>query len=272
MRIALYVALILVGIWIVASGFMYFFQRKFQYWPDTDDVALPRGERYAGLEDVAFQTSDDVTLRAWYWPGTRDTVLILFHGNAGNRANRLEWLEPFHALGWGLLFVDYRGYGGSSGAPSEEGLYLDAEAAVDYLRGRGVEHLVYIGESLGVGVAVEAAVRRPPRAIILQAGAASLVPIGRRLYPWLPIESLMKDRYEAAKRIPDVQCPVLCIHGTDDGHIPLALGRELFDAAPEPKEWYPVEGGGHNNLPATAGREYYARVQAFLESAQTNRR
>ena len=272
MRVTLYVVLILAGIWVIASGCMYAFQRKFLYWPDTDDVALPRDARYAGLEDVSFATSDGVTLRAWYWPGTRDTVIVLFHGNAGNRASRLEWVEPFHALGWGVLLVDYRGYGGSGGSPTENGLYTDAEASADYLRGRGVEHLVYFGESLGCGVAVEAAVRRPPRALILQAGAASLVPIGQRLYPWLPIGLFMKDRFDAVDRIPEIACPLLSIHGTDDTHIPIAMGRALFDAAPEPKEWYAVEGGGHNDLPSTAGREYYARVQAFLEQVQAKRR
>ncbi|MHC4550837.1 MAG: alpha/beta hydrolase [Planctomycetota bacterium] len=249
------------GIWVLLAGLVYLFQRRLQYLPDTSEVGPPR----AGIEDVALHTSDGVALRAWYWPGTRELTLVFFHGNAGHRGDRLEWLEPFHQLGWGLFLLDYRGYGGSRGSPTEEGLYRDAEAAVDYLHGRGVARLVYFGESLGCGVAVEAAVRRPPVALILQAGAASLVGVARKAYPWLPVGLLMKDRFDAAARIPRVRCPVLCVHGSRDELIPVALGRALYDAAPEPKEWFELSDAGHNDLPWTGGRAYYERIHTFLE-------
>lgn len=239
---------------------MYAFQRRLQYFPARDVPPPPDG-----VEDVTFEASDGVPLRAWYWPGTRDTTLVLFHGNAGHRADRLEWMRPLHVLGWGVFLVDYRGYGGSGGSPTEQGLYTDGEAAADYLRGRGLQKLVYFGESLGCGVAVETAVRRPAAGLICQAGAASLVAVGKRAYPWLPVGLLMRDRYEAAARIGEARCPILCIHGTADATIPIAMGKELFDAAREPKAWYAIEDAGHGDLSEVGGAAYYERVHEFLE-------
>ncbi|MHC4135240.1 MAG: alpha/beta hydrolase [Planctomycetota bacterium] len=239
---------------------MYVFQRRLQYFPARQVPPPPEG-----VEDVTFTASDGVTLRAWYWPGSRDVTLVLFHGNAGHRGDRLEWMTPLHVLGWGLLLVDYRGYGGSEGSPTEQGLYRDGEAAADYLRGRGLAKLVYFGESLGCGVAVETAVRRPPAGLICQAGATSLVAVGKRAYPWLPVGLLMRDRFDSAARVAEARCPVLCIHGTDDTTIPIEMGRALFDAAREPKEWFPIDGGGHNDLSEVGGAAYYERVHEFLE-------
>jgi len=164
-----------------------------------------------------------------------------------------------------VLLLDYRGYGGSGGAPTEEGLVDDAEAAARWLEGRGAGKVAYFGESLGCGVAVALAARRPPAALILQSGADSLVHVAQRAYPVFPIGLLMKDRFDAAAQIASVPAPLLSIHGTEDELIPMAFGRALFDAAPGPKEWYPVEGAGHNDVSTRAGSAYYARVHAWLE-------
>jgi fermentation-respiration switch protein FrsA (DUF1100 family) len=247
---------------------VYAFQRRLQYFPGHDVPPPPEG-----VEDVTFDAADGVALRGWYWPGSRDTTLVLFHGNAGHRGDRLEWMRPLHVLGWGVFLVDYRGFGGSAGSPTEQGLYADGEAAANYLRGRGLQKLVYFGESLGCGVAVETAVRRPPAGLILQAGAASLVAVGtaslvavgKRAYPWLPVGLLMRDRYDAAARVAEARCPILCIHGTDDRTIPIEMGRALFDAAQEPKAWFAIDGAGHSDLSDVGGAAYYERVHEFLE-------
>jgi len=236
------------------------FQRRLLYFPAHDVPPPP-----AGIEDITFTAEDGVPLRAWYWPGSRDVTLVLFHGNAGHRGDRLEWMRPLHVLGWGVFLVDYRGFGGSAGSPTEQGLYRDGEAAAAYLRGRGLAKLVYFGESLGCGVAVETAVRRPPAGLICQAGAASLVAVGKRAYPWLPVGLLMRDRYDAAARVGEARCPVLCIHGTDDNTIPIEMGRALFDAVQAPREWFAVEGGAHSDLAEVGGAAYYERVHEFLE-------
>lgn len=249
------------GILVVAA---FLLQRRMQYFPSAGDAAPPPG---LGIEDVTLEASDGVRLRAWLWLGTRNVVLVVFHGNAGERADRLSWMEPFHRRGWGVLLLDYRGYGGSGGSPTEKGLARDADAAVAFLESRGHRRIVYFAESLGCGVAVAAAARHPPLAMVLQSGALSLVDVARRAYPWLPVGLLMKDRYDCRAAIGHAGCPVLVVHGAGDTLVPVALGRALYDAAAEPKEWYELPDAGHNDLVYLGGRAYVDRVHAFLERA-----
>jgi fermentation-respiration switch protein FrsA (DUF1100 family) len=267
-RFVVRVLLLAGGAWAAAVGAAFLLQRRMMYFPDPTDPAIPPGR---GIEDVTLVASDGVRLRAWLWPGTRDAVLLVFHGNAGNRANRLEWMEPFHDRGWGVLLLDYRGYGGSGGRPTEEGLARDADAAVAFLEARGHRTIVHFAESLGCGVAVAAAVRRPPAAMVLHSGAVSLAQVAKRAYPWLPAGLLMKDRFDCEDTIGGAGCPVLVVHGSRDELIPPALGRALYDAAAEPKEWYEVEGAGHNDLPFVGGRAYVDRVHSFLAAAISRR-
>ncbi|MHC5009776.1 MAG: alpha/beta hydrolase [Planctomycetota bacterium] len=261
-RIVLWVA----GIWLVVTAIAFFFQRQFQYFPAGGPVPRPTGPPYGDLEDVRLEASDGVDLHAWYWPNGDAATILFLHGNAGHRGHRLSWITRFHAMGWGVFILDYRGYGGSSGSPSEEGLYLDAEAAAAFLEERGAGPVVYFGSSVGSGVAVELAVRRPPAALILQGGSTSHVDVARRVYPFLPVGLLLRDRYDALSRIERVTCPLLAIHGTDDEIVPASLGRALFDAAPDPKTWFEVEEAGHNDVPDVGGPAYYAAIQSFLES------
>src|SRR5262245_47435141 len=162
-------------------------QRKLMYFPSAAAVALPAGPRYAGIEEVSLKASDGVPLKAWYWPNKRPETLVIFHGNAGDRGDRLPWMESLRETGAAVFILDYRGYGGSGGSPSEEGLYRDAEAAEAWLSGRGIGPLIYVGESLGSGVAVELALRRPPAALVLQSAFTSAVDVAKAAYPYLPV-------------------------------------------------------------------------------------
>jgi len=259
--------LLLVGIaWVAVVILAYLFQRRLMYFPDAAEVPDPHR---AGLEDTALVAADGTRLRAWYWPGRNGAVLLFLHGNAGDRGDRLNWVAGFHALGWGVFLLDYRGYGGSEGSPSEAGLAQDADAAADFLRDRGVAKVVYFGESIGCGVATALAARRPPAALVLQGGASSVAAVAARHYRFLPIGLIVKDRYDAAAAIGTVPCPVLSIHGSDDGIVPIELGRELHDAAKAArfKEWYEIEGAGHNDVAYAGGRAYYTRVHDFLTRA-----
>jgi len=249
------ILVLLAGAYVVVAALVFLFQRRLQYHPDPDPVPAPDG-----VIPVTLETAGGVRIEAWDWPGERETTLVYFHGNAGHRGDRKETLARFRELGWSVFVVDYRGYGGSGGSPTEEGLYRDAEAVADHLEGRDV---VYFGSSLGCGVAVELAARRPPKALVLKSGAASLADVGQRAYPWLPVRLLMKDRFDAARRIGAVSCPVLFLHGTDDDLIPVEMGRALFEAANEPKRWIAFEGAGHNDLPWAPG--YYEAIHEFLE-------
>jgi hypothetical protein len=251
-------------IYLIVVLLVYFFQRKLQYFPEPGKVPLPRGEEFTSLESFEVTTSDNVRLQGWYWPGTRPVTLLVFHGNAGHRGYRLEWLKDLHGLGLGISIIDYRGYGGSEGSPTETGLYLDAEAALKWLEARGAGKIVYLGESLGCAVAVEMALRHPPQAMVLQSGFLSAADIAKSVYPFLPVGLLMKDRYDHSGKAGEVACAVLVLHGSADSLIPCRQGRALFEALPEPKEWLAIQGGGHNDLPWVGGKEYLERIDAFV--------
>ena len=173
-------------------------------------------------------------------------------------------MDLLRKTGAGVFIVDYRGYGGSEGSPTEDGLYLDAEASIQWLEERGAGPLVYFGESLGVGVAVELAQRRPPAGLILQSGFTSAVDVARSIYWFLPVSLLMKDRYESSAKIAGARAPILCIHGAKDRIIPIRFGRRLFEAAAEPKEWFEVPEAGHNDLPYIGTLDYLERIERFL--------
>jgi uncharacterized protein len=254
----------LAAMYIIAVVLVYLFQRKLQYFPDPSEVPLPQGEEYLGLETVELTTVDGLHITGWHWPGDRPVTLLIFHGNAGHRDHRLDWIKEFHSSGYGIFILDYRGYGGSEGSPTEEGLYRDGEAALQWLKHKRVSKIVYLGESLGCGVAVELATRHPPDALILQSGFSSALAVARKAYPYLPVRLLMKDRYECMEKIQKIKCPLLMIHGERDSIIPIGVGRDLFEAAKGPKEWFPVPGADHNDLPWTGGRAYLEKIDAFL--------
>ena len=255
---------LLTGGYVLLCVVMALIQRRLQYLPTVEDVPFPSESWYHGLEDVTLDTADGFRLRAWYWPGTRPITLVIFHGNGGNRLHRLDWAVGFHRRGFGVFLLDYRGYGGSEGSPTEEGLYLDGEATVRWLEAKGAGKLVYVGESLGSGVAVEMAVRQPPAALIVQSGFSSAVDVARNAYPFLPVGLLMKDRYENADKIGKVKSPCLFIHGEKDRIVPVDLGRRLFERASEPKEIFLLPAADHNHLIYIGGKRYYDRVETFL--------
>ena len=255
------IALLLLGGWLALCGVMYLFQRRLQYFPDADPVPSPRR---SGLEEITLTTSDDLKIKAWYWPGKRDATLLVLHGNAGHRGHRLDWVSGFHSRGWGIFLLDYRGYGGSEGSPTEEGLALDADAAADFLKARGVKQVVYYGRSLGAGVALSLAARRLPVALIIESGAVSFVEVAQQAYPFLPVGWLMKDRFDNRPLLDKITCPGLFIHGSDDRIVPTPLGKRLYEAYGAEKELYIIEGAGHNDTSMIGGKEYYDRIDAWL--------
>ena len=261
----------LAALYLVFAGLVYLFQRKLQYFPDPASVPLPHNPKYHGIETANLTTIDGLRLFAWHWPGRLPATLVIFHGNAGHRGHRLDWIEDLHSLGYGVFALDYRGYGGSEGSPTEEGLYRDGEAALQWLGKQGIQELVYFGESLGCGVAVEMAKRQPPLALILQSGFSSAWDVARKAYPYLPVRLLMKDPFDSKQKMAKILCPVLSIHGERDSIVPLKLGRALYDAANEPKTWFPIPEANHNDLPWVGGKTYLEGIQQFLQQRVLSR-
>jgi fermentation-respiration switch protein FrsA (DUF1100 family) len=231
-------------------GGLYLFQQQLLYRPGKIRPAL--GElAQLGVREVVLTTADGLSLFSWYLPpGAGRPVIAYFHGNGGHVGYRAERLRRFAREGYGVLLAEYRGYAGNPGRPCEAGLYLDAEAAVDFLAGERIapSRLVLWGESLGSGLAVYLAARREVAAIILEAPFTSVVAAAQRHYPFLPAAMLVRDRFDSLSRIGQVSAPLLVLHGERDMIIPIRHGRALLDAAPQPKEGWFAPAAGHENL------------------------
>jgi fermentation-respiration switch protein FrsA (DUF1100 family) len=192
-------------------------------------------------------------------------VILFFHGNAGNISHRLDTLEIFHTLGLSTFIIDYRGYGQSEGRPSEQGTYLDAEAAWRYLveqRQVPPERMIIFGRSLGGAVAAWLAQAHPPRALILESTFTSLPDMAATYLPFLPVRSLARFDYNTLARLPDIHCPVLVVHSPDDEVVPYSHGRQLFEAASEPKEFLELRGGHNEGF--LISDNYQAGLEAFI--------
>jgi len=229
---------------------MYFLQRGLQYFPQ-DKGLTPEAVGLSGVAVNLLDTPDGERIVTWYVaakPG-RPTV-VYFHGNAGEIGDRPTRFRYYTDRGFGVLYVSYRGYGGSTGSISEKGLITDALTAYDWLIAQGVQpsQIALLGESLGTGVAVQLAAQRSVGAIALEAPYTSTADIGAAIYWWLPVRLLMKDQFRSIEHIGAVKAPLLFIHGDADAIIPVSYGRSLFAAANEPKEIAVIPGAGHDVL------------------------
>lgn len=268
-RAALRVGIIAVVTYLVVVIVTAVFQRHLIYFPSRALEALPSdvGLRY---ESVDFTAGDGVRLHGWYVPREDAIATFLFcHGNAGNISHRLVTMQTLHMLGFNVFVFDYRGYGRSAGKPEEKGLYLDAQAAWDYLthtRGETAERIVLSGESLGGAVAVDLATHVQPLALVIESTFTSLADVGRKHYPLMPVRLIIGDQYRSVEKIGVVKCPVLIFHGSDDELVPIAMARELFAAAHEPKQFIETP-GGHNEAGFAYAREHAEAVREFIKQA-----
>jgi len=241
---------------------MYVFQRSLMYFPDQARTP-PATAGLPQAEEVTLTSADGEKLVAWYAPpqGTKP-VVIYFQGNAGAldlRADRFRWLI---ADGTGLLALSYRGYGGSTGKPTEAGLIDDAAAAYDFAVARyPARRIVLWGESLGTGVAVAVAAERDVGGIILDAPFTSIADVGAAAYPFVPVRWFIKDPFQSDERIAHVNAPLLVLHGEFDRIVPIRFGEKLFSLAKEPKRMVRFPLGGHVDLDDHGAQKI---VKAFL--------
>ena len=249
-------------------------QRTLMYFPDRH-VPSPAVTGLPDVEAVQIPSADGVTLQAWFLPSrvqSSSPTVLVFNGNAGNRAYRSPLAAALRRQGLSVLLFDYRGFGDSGGSPSERGLYDDARAVRSYLAGRSdvrADRLVYFGESLGTAVAVRLAVEHPPAALILRSPFTSMVDVGRLHYPILPVRWLLRDRFSSIDAIESVRSPVLIVAGDRDRIVPLEQSRRLFERTPEPRELVVVRGADHNDAALLDGRELIDAVRRFIESHAT---
>lgn len=262
--------LILAGAYLLLVAFAYMTQAGMLYLPELPGRQLEATPNAIGLdyEDVMLDTSDGVRIHSWFVPGESTRALLYFHGNAGNISHRLHSIRQFHDLGLSVFIIDYRGYGKSEGAPSEDGLYRDAEAAWQHLtdvRGIPAKDIVVFGRSLGGSIASWLASIRSPGALILDSSFTSVPDVGQEAYPWLPVRLLSRFRHATIEYVTKATCPVLVVHSRHDDIIPFHHGEALFSAANEPKFFLELR-GGHNDASITSEAVYVDGLRDFLRS------
>ncbi|MGH7836147.1 MAG: alpha/beta hydrolase, partial [Candidatus Binatia bacterium] len=220
---------------------------------------------------VYFTTTDSVRLNGWFIPHPRaKATLLWFHGNAGNVGHRVENIKLLHdQVGINIFIFDYRGYGRSNGKVSEAGTYTDGAAALSYLRSRkdvDPDSILFFGRSLGAAVAAEVATRGRCQGLILETPFSSIRDMARAAFPLLPIAGLLRTKYDTVEKVKNINCPLLVLHGDRDEIVPFSQGRKVFEAAPEPKEFYAISGAHHNDTYIVGGRAYFAALKRFIES------
>lgn len=255
----------LVGLYLLALVAGYLLQHRLLYPIDGQYVA-PAAVGLAGIEEMRIAAPDGAQVLAWYAaakPGA--PTLLYFHGNGGSLAARTPRIERFRGEGWGVLMMTYRGYGGSTGVPSEADNIADAIRAYDTLRARGVpaDDIVLYGESLGTGIATRVAVARPAAGLILDAPYTSIPDVGATAFWFMPVHAMMRDRYETKRIIDQVRVPILIVHGVLDRTIPVAMGRRLAALATVPVTLVEIPRGGHSDLYIN-GNDALSAVRAFI--------
>ena len=260
------------GIFFVAylswGAVLYIMQPRFLYGPVREVFYTP-GELGLDFEDVVYKSADGLKLSGWYIPAKSSEFTVLFcHGNGGNMAHRLDSISIFHNLGLNCFIFDYRGYGDSQGKPSEEGTYLDAEAAYKWLieeEKTPADTIIIFGRSLGGSIAAKLATKVKARALAIESAFTSYVDVGKRFYPYMPVRWFARFKYRTIDYVKDVHCPVMLIYSKDDELVPFEFGPELYEAANEPKEFIEIF-GSHNDCFLVSGEIYKQAWTKWLTS------
>jgi fermentation-respiration switch protein FrsA (DUF1100 family) len=263
------VGALLVGVLILGflTGCWNWFVESQVFFPDTTieqtplDLDLP-------FEDIWFTSGDSVRLHGWLVPASSPKHLLLFcHGNAGNISHRLDNVRLLHNRGISVFIFDYRGYGRSQGHISEKGFYQDSEAAYEVARkwaGQNGAKLVVFGRSLGGIAATHLGATKKCDGLILESTFTNMGAMARAHYPLPFAETLLKHRLNALDEIVQVRVPILFFHGDQDKIVPIKLGRKLFKAAPNPKEFVILPGAGHNDTYFVGGQDYFKKIESFF--------
>ena len=236
----------------MAVGMMTALQRQLIYFPDTTTVPSA-GEMIEGARDITLHTSDGLALGAWFVPASPapdlHMAVLVAPGNGGNRSGRVSLANELSRRGLAVVLMDYRGYGGNPGSPSEDGLAKDAMAAAVALDGLGypAERTIYFGESLGAGVVAALQARRTPAGVVLRSPFTELADVGAHHYPWLPVRLLLKDRFTVSERLSDSEVPVTVIYGDRDSVVPTGLSARVADTAASLVERVVIRGADHND-------------------------
>ena len=267
---ALSLAALVAVAWVLLVGLLMLQERRLIFFPSRVLAALP-ADFGLRAEELSIAAADGVSLHGWWIQGPGDRVLIWYHGNAGNIANRLHNARWFvDQLGVDVVLVDYRGYGRSQGTPGEEGVYLDGLAIYDAVAARSVqaENIVLFGRSLGSAVAIEVALQRSAGAVVLESPFRSMPSLAREHY-WFVPSFLVRTQMDNESKIGSVDVPTLVLHGNRDRIVPATHGRRLFELAGRPTHFHLIEGAGHNDTYLVGGGRYRDAWTAFLRHTES---
>jgi pimeloyl-ACP methyl ester carboxylesterase len=270
-RTLLLILLTGVALYVLLIAYVYIFQARLIFFPNVPGRTLAATPSQIGLrfEEVRITTADRVDLHGWYVAAPAGApAVLLCHGNAGNIAHRLDWLEIFCGMGFATLLFDYRGFGRSSGTPTEQGTYLDSQAAWDFLtntKGFLPRSIVIVGESLGGPIAAHLAKDVAPGALILVSTFTSVPNLARTFYWYLPVRLLARFQYPTAAYVARVHVPTLVIHSRDDEMIPFSHGEELRRRASGPAQLLEIF-GDHNAAFMLSKPKLTEGMRSFLEA------
>jgi len=241
---------IIIGILVVYSSVLivlFIFQRNLMYHPDENNYFGDKLE--VNIEKVKIKTSDKINLLSWFHKKDlkKFKTIIYFHGNAGTLENRIHKLNHFKDMNVNFLIISWRGFSGNDGKPSEEGLYVDGNSAINWLKNLGLseEDIIIYGESLGTGIATEIAQNRNFAGLVLETPFTSMVEAAKNFYPYIPVGLLLKDKYKNNLKIKNINIPVLVMHGESDQIVPFWMGKKIYEMANQPKYSYFTKDDDH---------------------------
>jgi fermentation-respiration switch protein FrsA (DUF1100 family) len=267
MAVLITIVSIIAAVYLGLSVLLFLTQSRVLYQPSRGYDSKPE-DYHLEYEPVTLSTPDGQSLAAWFVPAEGAEQTILFcHGNAGNISHRLDTLKMFHELGLNCLIVDYRGYGQSSGKPTEKGTLIDVLVGFQWLieeKGIRPEQIILFGRSLGGSIAATIAKDVHPGGLVLESAFTSFDDVGAHYYPWLPVRLFSRFDYNTLEAVRQVTCPVLVIHSPDDEIIPYKFGQQIYDAAPEPKQFAELK-GTHNEGIYNNGSLYKQIWQDWLD-------
>ena len=239
--------ILVVAIYFLLLTFVFFYQRKLLYHPNFSNHVTGDGLIHS-IEKINIKTEDNIDLKGWFHlKDLKKKTILFFHGNAGTLDNRIYKLNFLGNLDINFLIIAWRGYSGSSGKPTELGLYQDAKSAVNWLNLKGIaeKNIILYGESLGTSVAIEIGQNKNFAGMILEAPFTSMVDTGKKHYPFFPVKLLLKDKYESKNKIKNIKFPILVMHGKKDKIIPFYMGEAIYNLANKPKFKYFPDNDDH---------------------------
>jgi hypothetical protein len=259
---------ILLGFYILGMICLFAFQRSLLYFPSHIYVPVSEAHANRAFQEISVRTEDGLDLKAWYAPATsKPFTFVFFHGNGDSLYTASPIADPYIAAGYGFLLLEYRGYSGLPGKPTEAGLYADGRVYIRWLMAQGIkgDKIILFGHSLGTGVAVQMAGEFQVGGVILLAPYLSIAKMAQVEFPYFPAEYLALDRFENVKKMKNIHVPVLIVNGAKDEQIPPSQGKQLYFLANEPRQFYSLPDHGHNDLFndfAPIGLDWAKRLQA----------